>query len=91
MIQIPPSHGSQSKQANLCPVHYATGGILNLPEIFDKLLVQEFSKIFRRALLSLKMMVKQNCGPHLLIKSTMVFTIEANVGAWPVYATGAEF
>jgi hypothetical protein len=42
LIEIPPSHGSQSKQANLCPVQYATGGILNLAVIFVKLLVQDF-------------------------------------------------
>jgi hypothetical protein len=83
LIEIPPSHGSQSKQANLFPVQYATGGILNLAEIFVKLLVQEFLEIFGWPLLSLKMMVKQNGSPHLLFKRTTLFAINAGAAAWP--------
>jgi hypothetical protein len=82
--------GAKASKPTFCQVQYATGGILNLAVIFVKLLVQDFSKIFRWPLLSLKMMVKQNGSPHLLSsghhfsRSTQVQPLGR------VYATGAE-
>jgi hypothetical protein len=89
--EIPPSHGSQSKQANLCPVQYATGGILNPVVIFVKLLAQNFREIFGWPLLSLKMAVKQNDSPYLFSRG---HCFSLSMQARPlgqVYATGAEF
>jgi hypothetical protein len=82
--------GAKASKPTFCPVQYATGGILNLAVIFVKLLAQNFLEIFGWALLSLKMMVKQNGSPHLL-SSGHHFSLSVQVQRLgQVYATGAE-